>query len=496
MYLEGSSRFLLSAKQLNNDVFLISTNEDFPLSGMDGRERIGYCGSICRQDDRTFLVDINHCHLCDNVIGRFNCGRDNREMVARIAHSVVYHKQGNAEMRLVHVSFPYLNKAPPEIMREGRRTWCPRTLLETGPVSMPIDTTFQERIQHHPNNVKCVSKLPVWNEADEILMLHFQNNRVLATSACNFILYEERKLIAKTAAPQPPPFHRLPPSPLHANKQPILHTGAGGGRPAPPSPKGMPPPPKESSGASAPLPQPQPRPRDIRGQPLKKPGEQVVISPDHAIMQFGRADSHRFILDFKYPMSPLQAFGAAISTFAFDTKKSRKARKEARPAAGAEAEAEAGAGGRDMSSALKSPVGRKILRAGNLTSWNDASPRLKSWTTSNSTNSKEEQNSGYDSDASDSSKASTSSYNSNFSVASHASQDSNASFASNYSNLSYRSNASAHSQYSNASNNAGGQLGSLSSLPSPANKKQPTTVERAAAAAAVNILEQSEDEEV
>jgi len=167
MYLEGSSRFLLSAKQLNNDVFLISTNEDFPLSGMDGRERIGYCGSICRQDDRTFLVDINHCHLCDNVIGRFNCGRDNREVVARIAHSVVYHKQGNAEMRLVHVSFPYLNKAPPEIMREGRRTWCPRTLLETGPVSMPIDTTFQERIQHHPNNVKCVSKLPVWNEADE-----------------------------------------------------------------------------------------------------------------------------------------------------------------------------------------------------------------------------------------------------------------------------------------------------------------------------------------
>ena len=487
MYLEGSSRFLLSAKQLNNDLFLISTHEDFPLSGIDGRERIGYVGSVSRQHDRAFLVDINHCHLCDDVIGRFACGRgENREVVARIAHSVLWHKQGNAEMRLMNISFPYLNRAPPAIMREGRRTWCPRTLLETGPASMPTDTTFQERIQHHPNNVKCVNKLPVWNEVEESLMLHFQANRVLATSACNFILYEERRLALKAlVGPRlpPPPSRMMPPSPLQSHKQPVSHTGTAGAAPpsapvlSPAAAKLQPSDSAENSGTGTPLPQPTRR----SGQPMRKAGDQNAISADQAIMQFGRADSHRFILDFKYPMSPLQAFGSALSSFAFDSKKRNKSSKDEAWDSSL------------SSSALKSPVGRKVLRAGNLGSRLDGTPSpkvsAKKFWSSSFAASNGQDNTGYDSDASDSSKASISSHTSTYSAASY---DSNASLASNFSNLSYISSASIYSQYSTVSSNGQGQQGNLCSLPSPANRNRITTAERVAVS--VSILEQGEDD--
>lgn len=36
------------------------------------------------------------------------------------------------------------------------------------------------------------------------------------------------------------------------------------------------------------------------------------------MLQFGKSTATRFVLDFKYPLSPLQAFGIAISAFASD----------------------------------------------------------------------------------------------------------------------------------------------------------------------------------
>jgi hypothetical protein len=38
---------------------------------------------------------------------------------------------------------------------------------------------------------------------------------------------------------------------------------------------------------------------------------------DAAILQFGKSSPTQFILDFKHPLSPLQAFGIAISSFMF-----------------------------------------------------------------------------------------------------------------------------------------------------------------------------------
>ena len=40
-------------------------------------------------------------------------------------------------------------------------------------------------------------------------------------------------------------------------------------------------------------------------------------------MQFGKCSLSRFVLDFKYPLSPLQAFGVALASFAHDARDSR-----------------------------------------------------------------------------------------------------------------------------------------------------------------------------
>ncbi len=42
------------------------------------------------------------------------------------------------------------------------------------------------------------------------------------------------------------------------------------------------------------------------------------LDEEEPILQFGKSSPTRFILDFKYPLSPLQAFGIALASFATD----------------------------------------------------------------------------------------------------------------------------------------------------------------------------------
>lgn len=37
-----------------------------------------------------------------------------------------------------------------------------------------------------------------------------------------------------------------------------------------------------------------------------------------AILQFGRCSASKYVLDFRYPLSPLQAFGIALASFTFE----------------------------------------------------------------------------------------------------------------------------------------------------------------------------------
>ena len=43
----------------------------------------------------------------------------------------------------------------------------------------------------------------------------------------------------------------------------------------------------------------------------------VPLKTADAIMQFGKVTSSRYVLDFKYPLSPIQAFGIALTAFVF-----------------------------------------------------------------------------------------------------------------------------------------------------------------------------------
>jgi tubby-related protein 1 len=39
------------------------------------------------------------------------------------------------------------------------------------------------------------------------------------------------------------------------------------------------------------------------------------IDKEEVVMQFGRVDKDTFICDYRYPLSPIQAFGIALSSF-------------------------------------------------------------------------------------------------------------------------------------------------------------------------------------
>jgi len=43
-----------------------------------------------------------------------------------------------------------------------------------------------------------------------------------------------------------------------------------------------------------------------------------LLDDNHPVLQFGKTSPTRFTLDFKFPLSPLQAFGIALSSFALD----------------------------------------------------------------------------------------------------------------------------------------------------------------------------------
>mmetsp|Transcript_10680 Transcript_10680/g.16088 ORF Transcript_10680/g.16088 Transcript_10680/m.16088 type:complete len:481 (+) Transcript_10680:1112-2554(+) len=54
-----------------------------------------------------------------------------------------------------------------------------------------------------------------------------------------------------------------------------------------------------------------------RSHKSKKKPIAACDATDVAIMQFGKSSSSRYVLDFKYPLSPIQAFGVALSAFSF-----------------------------------------------------------------------------------------------------------------------------------------------------------------------------------
>ena len=57
-----------------------------------------------------------------------------------------------------------------------------------------------------------------------------------------------------------------------------------------------------------------------RAKSVKGKGKKYKKGSEHSVLQFGKSTSGRFNIDFRYPMSPIQAFALAISSFGWSTK--------------------------------------------------------------------------------------------------------------------------------------------------------------------------------
>jgi hypothetical protein len=188
MYLEGKKRvrFLLSAKQFGNDpTYYISSSEDFPIL-----ESPPYTGYLCRlevQRDDSFLLSLhNQCHLCDNHLGYFHCGRSpsEREVIARIYH---YHKT----FRPTNVDYRCISVMVPSISKSGKRKiWCPRAFHRANK-ELSNDTDVNTALTMYREGIafKFENQKPEWNEKAKSLVIKFQgNNRIAIASTRNFLL--------------------------------------------------------------------------------------------------------------------------------------------------------------------------------------------------------------------------------------------------------------------------------------------------------------------
>jgi hypothetical protein len=188
MYLEGSGRrFLLSAKSFDIGKYYISAYEGFP--NMDSKPKCGYVARVERQKDSSFLVCLDYCHLCDQKLGQFCCGRSRteREVVAKISHTVKRYRKVNMEFRCITVTIPTISKSG------TRKVWCPRSFRKVNG-SLPNSADVNEALSSTPKmGMKLVSKLPEWNDEAKNLVVRFQGSgRILVASAKNFLLYEDK----------------------------------------------------------------------------------------------------------------------------------------------------------------------------------------------------------------------------------------------------------------------------------------------------------------
>lgn len=292
MYREKSHKFLLSAKQYPDDTFYISTYEDFPSqTDSDTPIKRGFVATIIRQRQATFIVSLNHCKLCDNKLGKFTCGRgpDEREVIVKVTHSTRKFTSVDVDIRCVQVSLP-------AVISNGERViWCPRSLRYINP-AISNSSDMCDAISSTPAaQLSCVNKLPEWSAEHESLVLKFQGNRILSASTRNFLLFEKVK---QKESMIEDPFHDS--ESTTSGRTRTESVGSADGNIT------------KSSNTNL---------KVFRSKITKKSEKH----PDVALLQFGKSTANNYVLDYQYPLSPLQAFGIALTTFAStDEKKIRK----------------------------------------------------------------------------------------------------------------------------------------------------------------------------
>jgi hypothetical protein len=121
-----------------------------------------------------------------------------------------------------------------------------------------------------------LNRLPEWDEILECLVLKFQGNRIRFPSARNILLYEEHEMNRKKKY-------------------------------------------KKECEISSPL----LSPRLTNSVCLPTPfslSASISVSSEDAIFQFGKSLPEEYVLDFRFPLSPLQSFAIALSTYSFTSR--------------------------------------------------------------------------------------------------------------------------------------------------------------------------------
>ncbi len=159
--------------------------------------RRGFIARLVRQRDLSFHLCLTGCRLCDNKLGVYTCGRGpgQREVVAKISHSIRRFRTANADMASIVVTIP------PVSASGVRAVWCPRGLRVTTPV-LPMSADVSEALALSPSlGVRYVNRLADWSTELGCLVLKFLGNRVLCASSKNFMLQEESAPRSATHAP-------------------------------------------------------------------------------------------------------------------------------------------------------------------------------------------------------------------------------------------------------------------------------------------------------
>ena len=155
--------------------------------------------------------------------------------------------------------------------------------------------------------LKCMSKIPDWNPKIGSLVTKFYENRVRYACSHNFIVYEESKLaqfksVMKAVDGETKPPKEMKFDDIASSISTSMDDGSGLPRPS----------------HNVPISAPGSRASTASTKQRSKNDPSKSLQPESAIFQFGKSSeqSEEYSLDFRFPLSPIQAFGIAISSFA------------------------------------------------------------------------------------------------------------------------------------------------------------------------------------
>jgi len=306
MYDESSGALLLTAKRTKGGEFYISQYEDFPetFKGPVKNGENSNNGPSCdirdsypsKQIERycvvlkpgstksSFKLVSRSCELCDKRLNKFSCGASSgqcngdRQILGIITHRTTIIDQTDIEARCLDVQLPGL-------LNGERIVWCPRTMAKG--VHADITLENQRLRSYSTGDSKYGQEQEESKEGEE------SDGDERPKNSEDYKAKRGKQLKQKNI-----PFTK------NANGDRYYFTTK--------LPKW-----NDEVGSLV---------LQFRNKRVRMASSKNFIltdknDPQKLVFQLGKCQSGRFNLDFKNPMSPLQAFGIALSAYGFNSKK-------------------------------------------------------------------------------------------------------------------------------------------------------------------------------